>query len=60
MKSKSLGELEMRIMGVVWEHGECSVNEVLNGIKNDKKIAIKPIEKRALSLNRGRECSFSF
>lgn len=39
MKQKLLSNLEQEIMEIVWEHGKCSVRDVLNNVKIDKKYA---------------------
>ncbi len=39
MKSTSLGELEQRIMDIVWERKSCSVRDVLIELEKDKKLA---------------------
>lgn len=39
MKTKSLGELEKQIMGIVWENKNCSVRDVLIILGKNKKLA---------------------
>ncbi|MEO6508677.1 MAG: BlaI/MecI/CopY family transcriptional regulator [Patescibacteria group bacterium] len=39
MKTKAAGELEMNVMNIVWEKGDCSVNTILENIGQDKKLA---------------------
>ena len=39
MKSDSLGELEKRIMDIVWEKKSCSAREILIILKKERKIA---------------------
>lgn len=39
MKQVSLGELEQKIMDIVWEQKNCSTRDVLIKIAEDKKLA---------------------
>ena len=43
MKSKSSGELEMQVMNIVWDKGECSVNQILEQFYREKKLAYTTI-----------------
>lgn len=39
MRSASLGELEQKIMDIVWKSKSCSVRDVLIKLEKDKKLA---------------------
>lgn len=39
MKTVSLGELEQRIMNIVWEMKSCSTRDVQNKLGKDRKLA---------------------
>lgn len=39
MKTKMLGELEMKIMDIIWEKSQCSTSDIVNELKKDRKIA---------------------
>lgn len=43
MKSKVAGELEMNVMNIVWDKGECSVNQILEKLHEEKKLAYTTI-----------------
>lgn len=39
MKSNTLGELEQRIMDIIWERKNCSARDVLTILQKDRKLA---------------------
>lgn len=39
MKSRSLGNLEQDVMNIVWKYEKCSVRDVLNHLRKNKKYA---------------------
>lgn len=39
MKPKSLSNLEQEVMGIIWKHEKCSIRDVLNHLKKNKKHA---------------------
>ena len=43
MKTKVAGELEMNVMNIVWEEGECSVTQIMEKVNNEKKLAYTTI-----------------
>ena len=43
MKTANLGELEKRIMDIVWERKSCSARDILIKLSNNKKLAYTTI-----------------
>lgn len=43
MKSRSLGNLEQEVMNIVWKYEKCSVRDVLNHLRKNKKYAYTTI-----------------
>lgn len=39
MKSASLGELEQKIMDIVWQNKNCSARDILTQLEKEKKLA---------------------
>lgn len=39
MKSNSLGELEQRIMDIIWNQKHCSARDILTKLEQEKKLA---------------------
>ena len=43
MKSRSLGNLEQEVMDVIWKYKKCSVRDVLNHLRKNKRYAYTTI-----------------